>query len=153
MATVILKLVFVCFLPSVLWHLDVRKSIRPVKNWVMGCWCGYVSGARCRLFAYGPLMPLHPKTPSSVASFRSRLVLPFWYWLLNGCSSSSCICMFYIAAVSPLMLLVGRQEGHRACKTLSGGVLARLSVWCKVQTCIRPSSPADATATHCLLRQ
>jgi len=24
------------------------------------------------------LMPLHPKTPSS---FKSRLVLPFWYWL------------------------------------------------------------------------
>jgi len=27
------------------------------------------------------LMPLHPKTPSSVASFKSRLVLPFWYRL------------------------------------------------------------------------
>jgi len=23
------------------------------KNWVMRCWCGYLSGARCRLFAYG----------------------------------------------------------------------------------------------------
>ena len=37
------------------------------------------------------------------------------------------------------MLLVGQQEGHRACKKLSGGVLAWLSVWSKVQTCIRPS--------------
>ena len=27
------------------------------------------------------LMPLHPKTPSSLASFKSRLVLPLWYWL------------------------------------------------------------------------
>jgi len=27
------------------------------------------------------LMPLHPKTPSSLASFQSRLVLPFWYQL------------------------------------------------------------------------
>jgi len=27
------------------------------------------------------LMPLHPKTPSSLASFKSRLVLPFWYQL------------------------------------------------------------------------
>ena len=44
------------WLPSVLWHcwLGVRKSIRPVKNWVMRSWCGYLSGARCRLFAYGP---------------------------------------------------------------------------------------------------
>jgi len=28
-----------------------------------------------------------------------------------------------------LMLLVGRQEGHPACKKMSGGVLAWLSVW------------------------
>jgi len=40
---------------------------------------------------------------------------------------------------SALMLLVGRQEGHLACKKLSGGVLAWLSVWSKVQTCIWPS--------------
>jgi len=40
------------------------------------------------------LMPLHPKTPSSLASYKSRLVLLFWYRLtdvvlekrpLNGC--------------------------------------------------------------------
>jgi len=31
------------------------------------------------------------------------------------------------------MLLVGHQEGHLACKKLSGGVLAWLSVWSKVQ--------------------
>jgi len=24
------------------------------KNLVMRCWCGYLSGVRCRLFAYGP---------------------------------------------------------------------------------------------------
>ena len=44
------------------------------------------------------LMPLLPETPSSLASFKSRLVLPYWYQLtqvvlekkpLNGCSSSS----------------------------------------------------------------
>jgi len=47
------------------------------------------------------LMPLHPKTPLSLASFKSRLVLPFWYRLtqvvlekrpLNRCSSSSVWC-------------------------------------------------------------
>jgi len=31
-------------------------------------------------------------------------------------------------AFSALMLLVGRQEGHPACKKLSGGVLAWLSI-------------------------
>ena len=40
---------------------------------------------------------------------------------------------------SALTLLVGRQEGHPAYKKLSGGVLAWLSVWSKVQTCIWPS--------------
>jgi len=39
----------------------------------------------------------------------------------------------------PLMLLVGQQEGHLACKKLSGEVLAWLSVWSVVQTCIWPS--------------
>ena len=38
------------------------------------------------------------------------------------------------------MLLVGWQEGHPACKKLSGGVLAWLSVWSEVQTCICSSS-------------
>ena len=42
-------------------------------------------------------------------------------------------------AFSALTLLVGRQEGHPACKKLSGGVLAWLSVWSQVQTCILPS--------------
>ena len=42
----------------------------------------------------------------------------------------------WLHAFSALMLLVGRQEGHPACKkNLSGGVLAWLSVWNKVQTC------------------
>ena len=40
---------------------------------------------------------------------------------------------------SALTLLVGRQEGHPACKKLSGGVLAWVSVWSEVQTCIWPS--------------
>jgi len=42
-------------------------------------------------------------------------------------------------AFSALTLLVGRQEGHPACKKLSGGVLAWLSVWSEVLTCICPS--------------
>jgi len=52
--------------PSVLWcsWLGVRKSIRPVKNWVMRCWCGYLSGARCRLFAYGPADATASQTPT-----------------------------------------------------------------------------------------
>jgi len=46
---------------------------------------------------------------------------------------------FEAGAFSALMLLVGQQEEHPACKNLSGGVLAWLSVWSEVQTCIWPS--------------
>jgi len=46
------------FWPSMLWRcwLDGRKSFQPVKNWVVGCWYGYLSGATCTScrFAYGP---------------------------------------------------------------------------------------------------
>jgi len=54
-------------------------------NWLMRCWCGYLSGAMCR---------------SSLASFKSKLVLCFWYRLTqavlekrpqNGCSSSTVV--------------------------------------------------------------
>jgi len=45
----------------------------------------------------------------------------------------------HFIAFSALTLLVGRQEGHPACKKLSGGVLAWLSVWSKLQACICPS--------------
>jgi len=71
-------------LPSVLWHcwLGVRKSIRPVKNWGMRCWHGYVSGARCKWFANGPADAT--ATPSSLASLKSWMVLPFWYRLTQA---------------------------------------------------------------------
>jgi len=46
---------------------------------------------------------------------------------------------YRLGAFSALTLLVGPQEGHLACKKLSGGVLAWLFVWSEVQTCIRPS--------------
>ena len=76
-----------------------RKSIRHVKNWVMRCSCGYLSGAWCRLFAYGPAdANAIPKPHHLLPPLKCRLVLPFWYQHtqvvlekrpLNRCSSSS----------------------------------------------------------------
>ena len=54
------------------------------------------------------LVPAYPGCPGSKAVKRSLLLL------LLFCA---------------LTLLVGQQEGHTACKKLSGGVLAWLSVW------------------------
>ena len=44
-----------------------------------------------------------------------------------------------IIQLHALTLFVGRQEGHPACKKLSGGVPAWLCAWSEVQTCIWPS--------------
>ena len=57
--------------------LGGRKGIRPVKNWAVECWCGYQSGARCRL-AYGPA---DATATHCLLLQQSRLVLPFWYRL------------------------------------------------------------------------
>jgi len=46
-------------------------------------------------------------------------------------------------------LLVVRQEGHPACKKLTGGVLA----WLSGARCRLAYGPANATATHRLLLQ
>ena len=40
-----------------------------------GCWCGYLSGAKYKWFAYGPADAI--ATPSSLALLKSRMVLPF----------------------------------------------------------------------------
>jgi len=51
---------------------------------------------------------------------------------------------------SALMLLVEQQEGHLACKKLSGGVLVG---YLSGARCRLAYGPADAIATHCLLLQ
>jgi len=60
---------------SVLWRcwLGGRKGIRPVKNWVVGCWRGYLSGARSDLHM-AQLMPL----PLTVTSF-SKIQIGFTF--------------------------------------------------------------------------
>ena len=89
-------LLLMFLVPSVFWYcwLGIRKSIPPVKNWVVICWHGCLYGARCKWSAYGPVDVT--ATPSSLASLKSRLVEPFLCQLtqvvlkkrpLNGCLS------------------------------------------------------------------
>ena len=84
----------------------------------------------------GSCMPLHACSLAVNLTLNITMII-----------TSMCI---MCCAFSALTLLVGRQEGHPACKKLSGEVLAWLSVWSEVQTCI---CPADATVTLCLLLQ
>jgi len=61
---------------TMLVWLGARKSIRPVKNWVLSGQHGYLSEARCKWFAYSPVNAT--ATPSSLASSKYRRVLSFW---------------------------------------------------------------------------
>ena len=83
------------------------------RAYILVCGCGLVSfggGARAKSDIYNPRFRL---------STQIRLLVLVVY-----------------LSFSALTLLVGRQEGHPACKKQSGGVLAWLSVWSEVQTCI-----------------
>ena len=87
---------FIFTVSSVLWScwLGGRKGIRPVKNWLVWCWRGYLVWLSVWSevqIAYGPA---DATATHCLASLKSRLVLPFWYWLtrvvpvkgpLNGC--------------------------------------------------------------------
>jgi len=72
------RLFSLVLLPLVFWHcwLGIRKNILPVKDWVMRCWNGCLSGARCRWFAYDQADAT--ATHSSRASLKYRMVLHFW---------------------------------------------------------------------------
>ena len=65
--------VYTQYIPSLLWlcWLGDRKAICPVKI-VVRYWHGYLSGARCKWFAYGPADAT--ATPSSHALVKSRMV-------------------------------------------------------------------------------
>jgi len=82
-------------------------------------------------------------------TYLSCTSVPLMFWLLCTVSDTlygfialypySVLICVHLLAFSVLTLLVGWQEGHPACKKLSGGMLAWLSIWSKVQTCIWPS--------------
>jgi len=68
--------------------LGIRKSIWPVKIewWGVGVVICLERGADCLHIIQ--LMPLHPKTLSSLASLKSRLVLPFCVKSTEGKSTN-----------------------------------------------------------------
>ena len=71
--------------------------------------------------------------------FNALLLAPHIRLLLNIARIYKLLTCLLTLAFSALTLLVGRQEGHPACKKLSGGVPEWLSVWSEVQICIWPS--------------
>jgi len=107
------------------WHwlgASMQHSAKFYQNWSNSC-----SITIYQLLQYGSDMLDaywdHPR----------RVIVGFYGCAKFGCNQCS------KNPFSALTLLVGRQEGHPACNKLSGGLLAWLSVWSEVQTCIWPS--------------
>ena len=100
------------------WHLLVKCHLC--------CWLIYVIAA----LAYACLTAFIPKYLHNFF-LKDNAPIIQGLWVLN---------------ISALTLLVGQQEGHPACKKLSGGML----VWLSGMRCRLAYSPADATATHSL---
>jgi len=49
-----------------------RQEEHPAYKKLMRRWCGYLSGARCRLFAYGPADAAAIPKPPSLTSFKFK---------------------------------------------------------------------------------
>jgi len=88
----------------------------------------------------GPCIVIYVSMNLILLSPKSQL---YFALIKQHCAStflvSLILCSISVIAFSALTLLVGQQEGHLACKKVSGGMLAWLSVWGKVQICIWPS--------------
>jgi len=83
------KLIAFSALTQLVWWQEGHPTC---KKWVVGCWRVYLSGARCRL-AYSPA---DATATHSLASVKSRLVLPFWYRLTRVVSEKGLLnaCVF-----------------------------------------------------------
>jgi len=125
-----------------------------------GCWLLWSPRGRCGLGEWKERKCRRRMFSRETWRFLSTLSVLLAFLFVNRCKwyiamfvflccsalMLQCICLLCLSqyfmhsfAFSALTLLLGQQEGHPACKKLSGGVLAWLSVWSEVQTYIWPS--------------
>ena len=70
---------FVSCLTLLVWQQEGHPACKKLSDEVLAWFICLERGADCLRMVQ--LMPLYPETPSSLASFKFRLVLPFWYRL------------------------------------------------------------------------
>jgi len=93
-----------------------------------GAWATHAARALspgiARLSAGSPLLKRNAKGETALHTAAIKVVSADHFFVIN----QFCNLLGLYFALSALTLLVGRQEGHPACKKMSGGVLAWLSV-------------------------
>ena len=133
------NLTFSCHvdLPSVLWRcwLGGRKGIRPVKNWVVGCWRGYLGWDADLHIAQQMPLPLTISCSSKFRLVLTFLVLPFWYLLTRvipdifqkSSKMVVCVCVCsHVMEVRPN----GNSIVHINKVTLSQNITTSSFYWC-----------------------
>jgi len=91
-----------------------RQDDHPAcKNWVMRCGHGYLSGASCKWFAYGPADVT--ATRSSFASLKSSMVSPFWCRLIQAVLAKRGHQTGVCLSVCLVMTTLCNRAGHYIC--------------------------------------
>ena len=121
---------------SVLWRcwLGSRKGIRPVKNWVLGCWCGCLGWGADLYIAQQMPLPLTVSCSSKYRLVLIFLVLPFWYLLTRVVpdkfqkSSKTVVCVWTLAKLRTVFTRDSIYAIARICSGNSVCLSVRLSV-------------------------
>ena len=80
---------------TIITTLFLQEEHPACKNWVMGCWGGYLSGARCRLFAYNPVDATAIPKPHHLFLHLN----PDWFYL-SGCPGKEAVKGCSVAAAA-----------------------------------------------------
>jgi len=106
----------------------------------MRCWCGYLSGARCRLFAYGSAygsadataIPLYDPIISCLIEIQAgfTFLVPAypscpWEETVNGCSSSY---IYLVCLSTPCVVCQVHKLTHTGVKRFACPVCGRLHI-------------------------
>jgi len=131
-----------------------RKGIRPVKNWVVGCWHGYLPGQGADLHM-AQLMPL-PLTIS--CSSKSKLVLPYWYRLtrvvpdkgpLNGCLFFVNLLIYYFTPLRLRCIVINLFVCASACFSVFVHLHNSKTVWPNFTTFLWTLPMAVVRSSYC----
>ena len=92
-------------LPTASMHWRHHRERTMCHNWVMRCWCGYLSGARCRLCAYGPADATASQNPIISCLIHVLTGYTFLVLAYPGCSGKEAIkqvfcCLRYVSDAS-----------------------------------------------------
>jgi len=140
-------------LPSVLWRcwLGGRKGIRPVKNWVVGCWRGCLGWGTDLHIAQQMPLPLTISCSSKSRLVLTFLVLPFWYLLTRvvpdifqkSSKTAVCVCVYFswwllICAMKLVDYHISSISSHRKeniFTTVQNNIGTKSNYWCIVYPC------------------